>query len=72
MEKKNDRVRFTLEFAPESHELLERLAGKLGATKVEFIRRAINLMERAIESDEAGEKLLIERKDGSRERMVFI
>lgn len=58
-----NRIRLSLEVSPELNETLEGLAARIHGTKSEVLRRAIALMEVAIEAARSGQKLAIADKD---------
>jgi len=58
-----DKIRLSLEVSPELNNTLEDLALKIGATKSDVLRRAIVLMEVAVEAKERGQKLGIADKN---------
>ncbi|HEV7858499.1 MAG TPA: ribbon-helix-helix domain-containing protein [Pyrinomonadaceae bacterium] len=58
-----EKVRLSLDISPELNELLEQLAGWTGSTKSEVLRKAIALMEVAVEAKRQGKKFGIAEKD---------
>ncbi len=58
-----NRIRLSLELSPEANALLEDLAEKIGGTKSEVLRKAIVLMELAVEARRQGKKFGIAEKD---------
>lgn len=50
---------------------VERRAGEEGVTRTEILKRAISLENFVHETRQAGGSLVIERPDGTIERMVF-
>ena len=56
-------IRLSLDVSPGLNDLLERLAGETHSTKSEVLRKAIALMEVAVEAAEKGQKLGILDKD---------
>lgn len=57
------KVRLSLDISPEANELLERLAAQIGGTKSDVLRKAIVLMEVAIQAKRDGKKFGIADKD---------
>ncbi len=53
------KVRLSLDVTPELNRLIERIAGATGATKSEAIRKAIVLMDVAVEAREQGDRLFV-------------
>ncbi|HEY4883765.1 MAG TPA: hypothetical protein VII08_09000 [Myxococcales bacterium] len=62
MSQTKDRVRLSLDVSKELNEKLEDLADKIGGTKSEVLRRAIALMEVAVDARAAGKRLGIAEK----------
>ena len=58
-----EKVRLSLDISPELNELLERLANLTGGTKSDVLRKAISLMEVAVEAKRQGKKFGIAEKD---------
>lgn len=58
-----EKVRLSLDISSEMNELLERLADATGGTKSDVLRRAIALMEVAVEAKRQGKKFGIAEKD---------
>lgn len=57
------KVRLSLDISPELNELLESLADSIGGTKSEVLRKAIALMEVAVEAKRQGKKFGIAEKN---------
>lgn len=57
------KVRLSLDVSPEANELLERLADQIGGTKSDVLRKAIVLMEVAVQAKRDGKKFGIAEKD---------
>ena len=57
------KIRLSLDISPEANSLLEELAEKIGTTKSEVLRKAIVLMEVAIEAKRQGKKFGIAERD---------
>jgi predicted transcriptional regulator len=57
------KVRLSLDISPELNELLDRLAATIGGTKSDVLRKAIALMEVAVEAKRQGKKFGIAEKD---------
>ncbi|HEX4951186.1 MAG TPA: DNA-binding protein [Blastocatellia bacterium] len=57
------KIRLSLDISPETNELLEQLARQIGGTKSEVLRKAIVLMEVAVEAKRQGRKFGIAEKD---------
>lgn len=53
------KVRLSLEVSSELNELLERLARETGSTKSEVLRKAIALIDVAVEAKEQGQRLYV-------------
>jgi predicted transcriptional regulator len=49
-----EKVRANLVMSPEMADLIDRLANETGSTKSDVIRKAINLLEVAVEARKAG------------------
>lgn len=60
----NDKIRLSLELSAKFNEKLEQLARDTDSTKTEVIRKALALMEVAIDSQKNGASLSITSKDG--------
>ncbi len=58
-----EKVRLSLDISPELNALLEQLAALTGSTKSEVLRKAIALMEVAVEAKRQGKKLGIAERD---------
>ncbi|MBD0373826.1 MAG: DNA-binding protein [Pyrinomonadaceae bacterium] len=58
-----EKVRLSLDISTELNELLESLAAKTGGTKSDVLRKAIALMEVAVEAKRQGKKFGIAEKD---------
>ncbi len=58
-----EKVRLSLDISPELNKLLEQLADWTGATKSEVLRKAIALMEVAVEAKRQGKKFGIAERD---------
>lgn len=57
------KVRLSLDVSPEANELLERLAAQIGGTKSDVLRKAIALIEIAVDAKRQGKKFGIAEKD---------
>ncbi|MBI1760147.1 MAG: DNA-binding protein [Acidobacteria bacterium] len=57
------KVRLSLDISPELNTLLENLAGNIGGTKSDVLRKAIALMEVAVDAKRQGKKFGIAEKD---------
>lgn len=57
------KVRLSLDVSPELYTLLENLATTTGGTKSEVLRKAIALMEVAVDAKRQGKKFGIAEKD---------
>jgi predicted transcriptional regulator len=57
------KIRLSLDISPEANTLLEELAEKIGGTKSEVLRKAIALMEVAVEAKRQGKKFGIAERD---------
>jgi predicted transcriptional regulator len=53
------KVRLSLDVSPELNDLLEQLARETHATKSDVLRKAIALMDVAVEAKERGQKLYV-------------
>lgn len=58
-----ERVRLSLDISPELNSLLEEIASKTGGTKSDVLRKAIALMEVAVDGKRRGLKLGLAEKD---------
>jgi predicted transcriptional regulator len=58
-----DKVRLSLDVSPELNQTLEELATKIHGSKSDVLRKAIVLMELAVEAKEKQQKLGIVDKD---------
>ncbi len=58
-----EKVRLSLDISSEMNELLEKLADLTGGTKSDVLRKAITLMEVAVEAKRNGKKFGIAEKD---------
>lgn len=58
-----EKVRLSLDISPELNTLLEQLANTTGGTKSEVLRKAISLMEVAVEAKRQGKKFGIAERD---------
>jgi predicted transcriptional regulator len=59
----DEKIRLSLDVSPELNETLEELATKIHGTKSDVLRKAIVLMELAIQAKEKQQKLGIIDKD---------
>ncbi len=57
-----EKIRLSLDLSPELNTMLEGLADKSGASKAEVLRRAIALMEVAVDAKKQGRKFGIAEK----------
>ena len=58
-----EKVRLSLDISPEMNSLLEELAAKTGGTKSDVLRKAIALMEVAVDAKRRGLKLGLADRD---------
>ena len=58
-----EKVRLSLDISPELNTLLEEIASKTGGTKSDVLRKAIALMEVAVDGKRRGLKLGLADKD---------
>lgn len=58
-----NKVRLSLDISPEMNELIAQLAERTGSTKSEVLRKAIVLMEVAVDAKRQGKKFGIAEKD---------
>lgn len=58
-----EKVRLSLDISPEMNTLLESLAAATGGTKSDVLRKAIALMEVAVDAKRRGLKLGLAEKD---------
>ena len=58
-----EKVRLSLDISPELNALLEQLASETGGTKSDVLRKAIALMEVAVDAKRRGLKLGLAEKD---------
>jgi predicted transcriptional regulator len=63
MSQVKDRVRLSLDVSKQLNEKLEDLAERIGGSKSEVLRRAITLMEIAVDARASGKRLGIADKD---------
>jgi hypothetical protein len=63
MNKKDEKVRFTLELTGKANEKLEQLARSSGGNKSEVLRKAIALLEVAAEAEDNGQHLAVANKN---------
>lgn len=56
------RIKVSLELTPELNQVIERIAAATGATKSEALRKAITLMDVAVEAKERGERLFVAKE----------
>lgn len=63
--------RVTVDFSQEAYEAIETIAGKLGTTKSEALRKALGLMRFILEEKGKGAKLIVEGPE-PRERREII
>lgn len=61
--KDKEKIRLSLDISPELNTLLEQLAVKTGGTKSDVLRKAIALMEVAVDAKRRGLKLGLAEKD---------
>jgi len=61
--REKEKVRLSLDISVEANALLEQLAEQIGGTKSEVLRKAIALMEVAVEAKRQGKKFGIADKD---------
>ena len=61
--KEKEKVRLSLDISPELNSLLESLAAATGGTKSDVLRKAIALMEVAVDAKRRGLKLGLAEKD---------
>jgi predicted transcriptional regulator len=52
-----EKVRLSLDMSPEMNALLERLAAETGSTKSDVLRKAVALMQVAVEGKQRGLKI---------------
>lgn len=55
----NNRTRLTFDVSSELNEMLERLAAQTSATKSEVLRKAIALMDVAVDAKTKGQKIVL-------------
>jgi hypothetical protein len=58
-EKDSKKIKLSIEVTPELNRVIERIADATGATKSEAVRKAIVLMDVAVEAKEKGERLFV-------------
>jgi predicted transcriptional regulator len=63
-------IRFSLDMSPELNQKLEDLAEKSHASKSDVLRRAIMLLEVAVEAKEKGKKIGIASKEQTLETEI--
>ncbi len=57
------KVRISLDVTPELNDLLDTLTKKMGSTKSEVLRKAIALIDVAVDANQQGKKLMIADPD---------
>ena len=69
-----DMVRLSVDVSPELNDLLDELARQTRSTKSDVVRKAIALMELAVEARMGGEKLFVSKQapDGASREIVGI
>ena len=67
-----DTKRLSLDLAPEADTKLTAMAARIGGTKVDVIRRALALLEYALQANGAGEKLSVTDSSGHILRDVVV
>lgn len=69
-----DMVRLSVDVSPEFYDLLDELARQTRSTKSDVMRKAIALMEVAVEARMGGEKLFVSKQapDGASREIVGI
>jgi len=65
MSKKKESIRLSLDLSPKTNSVLERLAGDVGVSKADVLRRSIALMEFAVEAKNQNRRLGAFDKDGN-------
>lgn len=63
MEKSKEKVRLSLDMSPEMNALLEKLATLTGGTKSDVLRKAVALMDVAVEGKQRGLKFGLADKE---------
>jgi predicted transcriptional regulator len=58
----SEKIRLSLDLSPELYRMLEELAEKSGGSKAEVLRRAIALMDVAVDAKKQGKKFGIAEK----------
>lgn len=66
MKKQKDMVRFSLNVSPELADKIEQMSEKAHTTKSDILRKAIFLMDIAIDSKEHGNKLAVVNPQGQK------
>jgi hypothetical protein len=65
MSKKKESIRLSLDLSPKTNAVLERLAGDVGVSKADVLRRSIALMKFAVEAKNQNRRLGAVDKDGN-------
>ena len=63
LDQERTKVRLSLDITPELNTLLDSLATSIGGTKSDVLRKAISLMEVAVDAKRQGKKFGIAEKD---------
>ena len=63
LDQERTKIRLSLDITPELYALLENLAANMGGTKSDVLRKAISLMEVAVDAKRQGKKFGIAEKD---------
>jgi hypothetical protein len=58
-ERDTRKIKLSIEVTPELNRVIERIADATGATKSEAVRKAIVLLDVAVEAKEKGERLFV-------------
>lgn len=66
----NKKIRLTLDVSPELNSILKELAKDSSTTKSDVLRRAIALMDLAVNEQKKGKKLLLTNEDESEKKEI--
>lgn len=70
MKQESSKIRLSLDVSPELNETITQLAKKSGGSKSDILRKAIALMEVAVDAKARGEKVALVDKDQAVSREI--
>ncbi|MEH2352631.1 MULTISPECIES: ribbon-helix-helix protein, CopG family [unclassified Nostoc] len=70
MKQESSKIRLSLDVSSELNETITQLAKKSGGSKSDILRKAIALMEVAVDAKERGEKVALLNKDQTVNREI--